>query len=60
MKGVFKMRGPLVALALVALAVGCGMQDTNAPVPQPDSLILGRISAIRDAVGEPGVSARSR
>jgi hypothetical protein len=54
-KGVFKMRGSLVALALVVLTVGCGMQDTNAPVPQPDSLILGRISAIRDAVGEPGV-----
>lgn len=42
-------------LALVALVVSCGMQDTNAPVPQPDSLILGRISVIREAAGEPGV-----
>lgn len=31
------------------------MQDTNTPVPQPDSLILGRIAAIREAAGEPGV-----
>ena len=55
MKGVFEMRGPLVAMALTALTLGCNMQDTNAPVPQPESLILGRISAIRDAAGEPGV-----
>lgn len=55
MKGVFKMRGPLLSLALVVLTVACGMQDTNAPVPQPDSLVLGRISAIRDVAGEPGV-----
>jgi hypothetical protein len=54
-KGVVKMRGSFVALAVVALLLGCGMQDTNTPVPQPDSLILGRISAIREVAGEPGV-----
>ncbi len=41
-------------LVATALATGCAMQDTTAPVPQPDSLILGRIAALREA-GEPGV-----
>ena len=36
-------------LGVTLLVMGCNMQDTNAPVPQPDSLILGRISAIRQA-----------
>jgi hypothetical protein len=49
------MRGPLRVLAVAALAVGCGMQDTNTPVPQPDSLILGRISAIRENPAGSGV-----
>ncbi|HVN76221.1 MAG TPA: hypothetical protein VMT19_07895 [Thermoanaerobaculaceae bacterium] len=44
--------GPL--LVATTFAVGCSMQDTTTPVPQPDSLILGRIAAIRDAA-EPGV-----
>ena len=37
------------AAAVTLLLVGCNMQDTSTPVPQPDSLILGRISAIREA-----------
>jgi hypothetical protein len=49
------MRPSLLAFALSVFSVGCGMQDTSTPVPQPDSLILGRIAAIREAAGEPGV-----
>jgi hypothetical protein len=49
------MRRPLRVLVVAALAAGCGMQDTNTPVPQPDSLILGRISAVKEVGGEPGV-----
>ena len=45
-----------VGLLLVASVgmVGCSMQDASTPVPQPDSLILGRIAAIRDAA-DPGI-----
>jgi len=50
------MRRFLVLLAVSLAATGCGVQDTNAPVPQPDSLILGRITAIREVPGEAGVS----
>lgn len=49
------MRPSWLVFTLSVLSVGCGMQDTNAPVPQSDSLILGRIAAIREAAGEPGV-----
>ncbi len=49
------MRPSWFVLALIALSAGCGLQDTNTPVPQADSLILGRIAAIREAAGEPGV-----
>ncbi|MFZ5785745.1 MAG: hypothetical protein ACOY3Y_04810 [Acidobacteriota bacterium] len=36
-----------VPFALAALA-GCGFQDPGGPVPQPDSQVFGRITAIRD------------
>ncbi|HQU34638.1 MAG TPA: hypothetical protein PLB88_10000 [Thermoanaerobaculaceae bacterium] len=36
----------VLGLAVLVVA-GCNMQDTTTPVPQPDSLILGRIAAIR-------------
>jgi hypothetical protein len=49
------MRRGVLVLVVAVLAAGCGMQDTNTPVSQPDSLILGRITAIREASGEPGV-----
>jgi hypothetical protein len=49
------MRRYLIVLAVSIAAMGCGMQDSNAPVPQPDSLILGRIAAIREVAGEAGV-----
>ena len=39
--------GPL--LVATSLVAGCAMQDTSVPVPQPDSLILGRIAAVREA-----------
>jgi hypothetical protein len=49
------MRRFFVLLVVSLTAIGCGVQDTNAPVPQPDSLILGRITAIREVPGEAGV-----
>ncbi len=42
-------------LALVVALVGCGMQDTNTPVPQADTVILGRIAALKEVAGEPGI-----
>ena len=42
-------------LALVVVLVGCGMQDTNTPVPQADTVILGRIAALREVAGEQGI-----
>jgi hypothetical protein len=44
---------PTTLLALVLLA-GCLGQDTNAPVPQQDTPIFGRIAAIREVGDEPG------
>jgi hypothetical protein len=41
-----------IVLASTVLAGGCGMQDTTTPVPQPDSLILGRIAAIRETADQ--------
>jgi hypothetical protein len=43
------MRWSFFAVPLAVLTVACGMQDTTTPVPQPDTLILGRIQAIRNA-----------
>jgi hypothetical protein len=43
------MRRNSVVLVLALLGAGCNLQDTNTPVPQPDSLVLGRIAAIREA-----------
>ncbi len=48
------MRTTWPLLVAAALLAGCSMQDTTAPVPQPDSLILGRVTAVRDAA-DPGV-----
>ncbi len=36
----------------VLMVTGCNMQDATTPVPQPDSLILGRIAAIRETAGQ--------
>ena len=44
-----RTHGLSLAAAAALLLAGCNMQDANTPVPQPDSLILGRISAIREA-----------
>lgn len=41
-------------VALTLLTASCGLQDANAPVPQPDTPIFGRIAAIRGAADEPG------
>ena len=44
-----------VLVGLVAIA-GCRLADTTTPVPQPDSLIFGRIAAVRPLAAEPGVT----
>ncbi len=46
------MRRMVLVSGLIVLAVGCAMQDTNTPVPQTDTLLLGRITAIREVAGE--------
>ena len=43
----------IVAAAALSLA-GCALQDTSTPVPQADSLILGRLADIHAVNGEPG------
>jgi hypothetical protein len=44
-------------LAPVLLALsGCGAGDVSTPAPQGDALIFGRVAAIREVAGEPGVS----
>ena len=50
------MRGFVLLLTVSLLGVGCAMQDTNVPVSQADALVVGRITALREAPGEPGVS----
>jgi hypothetical protein len=42
-------------VVLLVICVGCSMQDTNVPIPQADTLILGRITTLRETAGEPGV-----
>jgi hypothetical protein len=38
----------LAVFGVALLVAGCNMQDATTPVPQPDSLVLGRIAAIRE------------
>lgn len=42
-------------LLAVLFLGGCAIQDTTTPVPQPDTLILGRLAAVRAVTEEPGV-----
>jgi hypothetical protein len=44
----------LTALLTFVVLAGCLGQDTNAPVPQPDTPIFGRVAAIRQATDESG------
>lgn len=44
----FGTLGLLVAL----VASGCGLQDVDTPVPQPDTVIFGRIAAITPVAGD--------
>ncbi len=41
-------------LAVVSVA-GCRMQNPTAPVPQPDTVIFGRLASIREVADQPGV-----
>ena len=41
---------------LGVLAAACRVGDTTTPVPQPDTLIFGRVAGVRQLAGEPGVS----
>jgi hypothetical protein len=43
-----------LVFSVIVLIVGCSAQDTNAPIPQADTLILGRITALRETAAEPG------
>ncbi len=43
-----------VLLAVVSVA-GCRMQNPAAPVPQPDTVIFGRLASIREVADQPGV-----
>jgi len=45
----------LLPLSLLLVAVACNLQDANTPAPQADTLIVGRITALREVAGEPGV-----
>jgi hypothetical protein len=44
----------VIVASLALLSIGCGMQDTTEPVPQPDTTIFGRIAAIRPVENAPG------
>ncbi|MCU0292834.1 MAG: hypothetical protein MUF10_12730 [Thermoanaerobaculaceae bacterium] len=43
-----------VGLVMAVLGTGCGLQDVNTPVPQPDTTIFGRIAGITPVAGEEG------
>lgn len=43
-----------VGLVMALLGTGCGLQDVNTPVPQPDTTIFGRIAGITPVPGEEG------
>lgn len=46
-------RLPLIALATLLLA-SCALQDANTPVPQPDSILFGRVAGVQAVEGTPG------
>ncbi len=48
-------RWGVVGLAALA-AAGCGVQDVTTPVPQPDTIVFGRVAIVREAEG--GVDQR--
>ena len=50
------MRQTLGMLVGVAALAGCRMADTTTPIPQPDTVIFGRIAALRPVSGEPGAT----
>lgn len=41
-----------LGLLIVLIASGCGLQDVDTPVPQPDTVIFGRIAAIAPVAGD--------
>lgn len=45
----------VVGIVLVLTLAGCGGQDVSRPVPQPDTLVMGRIAAIRMDTPEAGL-----
>ncbi len=48
-----RMRLSLLGLPILA---ACHFADTSTPVPQPDTVIFGRVAEIRAVASEPGVS----
>lgn len=41
-----------LGLLVVLVASGCGLQDVDTPVPQPDTVIFGRVAAITPVAGD--------
>jgi hypothetical protein len=50
------MIGKYAGLLGLLFLAGCQMVDTSTPVPQPDTVIFGRVAEIRAVANEPGVS----
>jgi len=44
-------RWGIAGLAAV-MAAGCGVQDVTTPVPQPDTIVFGRLVTVREVEGE--------
>lgn len=43
-----------VAGMAAIVAAGCGVQEVTAPVPQPDTIVFGRVAMVREVEGEAG------
>jgi hypothetical protein len=47
------MRRVLIITLAVSVLAGCKMQDVDTPVPQADTVVYGRVSAVRQTSSEP-------
>lgn len=48
------MRRVGVAGIATILAAGCGVQEVTTPVPQPDTIVFGRVATVREVDAEAG------
>ncbi|MFH1176589.1 MAG: hypothetical protein V1750_04205, partial [Acidobacteriota bacterium] len=44
-----------LSLMCAVAAAGCSMGDSSLPVSQPDTPVYGRVAAVRELAGEPGI-----